>query len=98
LTRGGSPRASRRCSKWHSAAFSRRRRAAGGSCSAQRLAADAAGIAGGVAVPAPVPPAGGVPEAESRWPHALSNDDKTSTDAQTTDVIRMAKLPNRLRA
>jgi len=44
-----------------------------------------------------VPPAGGVPD-ESRWPHALSRDDKTSADAQTTDVIRMAKLPNGVRA
>jgi hypothetical protein len=68
-------------------------------------------VAGVVAVPAPVPPdgdvpvppdgdvpvppAGGVPVAESRWPHAPSSDDKTSADAQTTDVIRMAKLPNR---
>jgi hypothetical protein len=63
---------------------------------AQRLAADAGGIVGlgVVAVPpdgdVPVPPAGAE---ESRWPHAPSKETRTSADAQTTDVIRMAKLP-----
>jgi hypothetical protein len=37
----------------------------------------------------PVAPDGDVPVAESRWPQAPSNDDSTSADAQTADVIRM---------